>query len=199
MKRFVPRLSLGLIASTLAFTAQAQRPTTSVGYFPESVRVEGASPVYHFHIVDVSSPNTVTGETTAAVRFNNEALPGGVADEVALSHIKGIVELPLGTVTPLIENDDGVMVPWADELADYDESIVRPWLVGIVGKTSGVLDGLQTLTYNASLNASEADTGIVSPHQAKPRPSESFIRVHQMHSVEPMATRCWSKTFRRRI
>lgn len=133
--RFPNRLLTGFLALAVASLGFAQRPIGSVTYTPDQERVEGDSPVYHFHVVDVKSPRSlVPGVTvTPTVTWIVEAKPAGVTDAEALSYIEPIILLPDGTSTPLADDGTGNMVSWVDLGYDYDESIVLPWLNSITG------------------------------------------------------------------
>ena len=171
MKRFLPRFLLGFSAIVLASAVSAQRPTYSVDYFPEGVRVEGEpSPASHLHVVDITSPGTLTlGENitaTVSVQVATDGSggspikPAGISDEEALSHIEGIVELPPGTLEP---------GEWTAVRHDYDRSVTDQWLADTVGETNGVPNGFQSVSYNATTGKSQADVGLVftAPNQIR--------------------------------
>ncbi len=141
MMLYLNRLLTGLVALTVASIGFAQRPISSVTYTPDQERVEGDSPVYHFHIVDVKAPSTVTAGTpfTPTITWVVELKPAGVTDAEALSYIDPLLVLADGTRTPLADNGTGTLVPWTDLGYDYDESIVQPWLDSLSGISSSLV------------------------------------------------------------
>jgi len=147
--RIPNRFLAGCVALSVASCSFAQSfIPAEVDYIPRQVQIEGDSPIYNFHIVDVVGPRTVNdddlvdGEFVPTIRWVVEDAPNGVTDEEALALIDGwsptdddlqetLIPLPTGTEFPTADNGSGVQEPWDVLRINRDETVIQGWLQGI--------------------------------------------------------------------
>lgn len=103
---------------TLSLRADLPPGLGEVLYAPADRTVEGDSPVFHFHTVEVLAPSNLVAPIAPLVEWEVVSAPAGVDEATALGYVSALL-LPDGTTTP---------ASWAGNDSNFDRAVVDAWL-----------------------------------------------------------------------